>query len=286
MKVAYFGRAGSYAHQIAQRRFGPSKNYLACPTHAQVIDALLARRASIGVLPLENSVAGVVMESIDAMVAPKFVQSRLKIREHLDLVPELALLARKSDPDRSSSFLRRLRRLYSHPYPLRYLSKWIQKNLPRVEIFETVSTAEAALLASEQSESAAIAGPHAAKIYGLDVIVRRLSRAQEYITRFCVISPHSLTKNPCTHAALCFGLHHRAGALVRALSVLAQHNLNLTRILSRPLAHRTGKFEPHTYLFWVDVELGPRQAIFKRALDHLKDVTTFLDVVGVYSIRR
>ncbi len=276
MRVAYFGRRGSYAHLAATQRFGRSATYLSCPTHAQVIDALLSRKSTAGVLPLENSVAGVVMDTIDVLVTPEFVRSDLRIREYLEQAPNLALL--------SNLPMKRIHRLYSHPYPLRYLAHWIQKHLPQVELFETVSTSEAAQLASEQLGSAAIAGPHAAGIYGLRVIRSRLARAREYITRFCIVASKPTTRRRPTHASLCFGLKHRPGALVKALSILAAYRLNLTRILSRPLSQRTGKFNPHAYLFWVDVNLHTDPHVFVNALKELKTVTTFLDVVGEHSI--
>lgn len=278
MRVACFGREGSYAHQAALRRFGSTASYLACPTHAQVVDALLAKRSTVGVLPLENSISGVVMESIDALVAPRFVHSRLRIREHLETAPQLALL--------SNQPMHEIRRVYSHPYPLRYLAGWIRKNLPGAEVFETVSTSEAAQLASEQAGAAAIAGPHAARIYKLKCLRARLSKASEYLTRFAVIAPRPIAgARRATHAVLAFGLKHRPGALAAALTLLARHDLNLTRILSRPLAQRTGKFEPDAYLFWVDVDIRVGKNIFPRALHELKRHTTFLDVLGEYFIR-
>jgi chorismate mutase / prephenate dehydratase len=277
VRVAYFGRPGSYAHQAATQRFGAASHYVSCPTHSEVIDAVLGRRAQVGVLPIENSVAGVVMETIDTLVSPTFVHSSLKIREHLELSPHLALLSRTSTKN--------IRRVYSHPYPLRYLARWIRKNLPKADVFETVSTSEAAQLASEQIDAAAIAGPHAAKIYGLRVLQTHLEKAHEYLTRFCVVASKPIVQTKTTHTALCFGLKHRPGALVNALSILAENNLNLTSILSRPLAFRTGKFQPHAHLFFVDVEVSGRSPALKIALKELKKSTTFLDVIGEYFVR-
>lgn len=278
MRIAYFGRPGSYSHQIATKRF-PTGKFVSCPTHGQVVDALLNNKVSIGVLPLDNSAAGVVMETIDTLVSPSFVHSRLKIQEQLDLTPDLALLSKTKS-------LRQIKRLYSHPFPLRYLAKWIQKNLPQAEIFETVSTSEAAQLASEQDSAAAVAGPHAAKIYKLDIVKSKLAKPHEYITRFCVVSTKPLQKKTTTHVACSFGLKHRPGALVHALSILSTYGLNLTRIISRPLAYRTGKFDPDAYLFWIDVDIGENRKSLDAAMKELKNATTFLDVLGHYFIQK
>jgi chorismate mutase / prephenate dehydratase len=275
VKVAYFGRQGSYAHQMAVRRFGPSAKYNSCPTHRDVLEALLKRRAQAGVLPLENSVAGVVMETIDVLVSPEFVESRLKVREHLDLVPDLALL--------SKTPWKQIRRIYSHPYPLRYLARWIRAQFPQADVFETVSTSEAAQLAAEQVGTAAIAGPHAAKIYQLKVLKKGLAKPKEYLTRFCVVSSKPLKSKRPTHTTLCFGLKHRPGALVGALSIFAEHGLNMTRIISRPLFNRTGKFKPDAYLFWVDID-GAGSKNFESAMKALRKKTTFLDLIGAYFV--
>ncbi|MDD2707449.1 MAG: prephenate dehydratase domain-containing protein [Verrucomicrobiae bacterium] len=290
MKVAYFGREGSYSHQVAIERFGTSARFVSCPTHPEVVRALLSRKAEAGVLPLENSIAGVVMETIDTLLSSQFAHSKFKIQEYLDLAPELALLigippGTLTQQNQKTAFVRGIRRLYTHPYPARYLSDWIRKHLPKAELFETVSTSEAAQLASEQPGTAAIAGPHAAKIYDLDIAFRKLSKPNEYITRFCVISAKPINRAPPTHAAICFGLHHRPGSLVNALTILSQHHLNLTRILSRPQMYRTGKFEPNTYVFWVDIDIGKSKQAFACALEQLRVATTFMDILGLYTVR-
>jgi chorismate mutase / prephenate dehydratase len=278
VRVAYFGRPGSYSHLAAVKRFGKHASYLSCPTHPRVVEALLNRKATIGVLPIENSVAGVVMDTIDTLVSPEFVRSKIAIREYLELAPQLCLL--------SNQPLKNIRRLYSHPFPLRYLSRWIQKYLPGVDLFETVSTSEAAQLASERTDTAAIAGPQAADIYKLRILKDDLANVREYLTRFCVISAVKTSKAVTpTHSAYCFGLKHKPGSLVSALSVLSRHRLNLTRIISRPLSQRTGKFEPDAFLFWVDVDhqkLNPKER--KDALKEMKHATTFFDVLGDYTI--
>jgi chorismate mutase/prephenate dehydratase len=278
VKVAYFGREGSYSHQVAQKRFGPDARYISCPTHSQVVDELLAHRAGRGVLPIENSVSGMIPETIDAIVRSDFVASRFKIQEQWHVPIKLSLLG--------NSPIRKVRWVYSHPFPLAYLEKWLDRNLPNAERIETVSTTEGAYLAAKRMGSAAIASAKAAPIYKLKVLKPSLSDPKKYQTRFYLLAPIWGPLDPVSNqVALCFSLPNRSGALVGALQVFARYKLNMTRIMSRPLAKRTGIFNPDEYLFWVELDAQPASDRFQKVLRDLKQKTKHFDVLGAYRTR-
>jgi chorismate mutase/prephenate dehydratase len=278
VRVAYFGREGSYSHQVALNRFGSGAAYISCPTHARVIDELLAHRATRGVLPIENSVSGMIPETIDAVVRSDFVASRFKIQEQWHVPIKLSLLG--------NAPLRQIRWVYSHPFPLTYLERWLDRNLPHAERIETVSTTEGAYLAAKRKGSAAIASAKAAPIYRLRVLKEKLSDPKKYQTRFYLLGPVWGPLDPeATQVALCFSLPNRPGALVAALQVLARNRLNMTRIMSRPLAKRTGIFNPDEYLFWIDVDARPASDRFQKVLHELKRQTRHFDVLGAYRTR-
>jgi chorismate mutase/prephenate dehydratase len=277
IRVAYFGREGSYSHQVALHELGRQASYKACPTSQQVVDALLDGSANRGVIPIENSISGMIPESIDAMVGRGFVSSRFRIQEQWHVPIHLALLG--------NSPIGQITTVYSHPFPLAYLEKWLDRRLPRAERIETVSTTEGAYLASRRRGSAAIASAKAAPIYGLKVLNPKLSDPKKYQTRFYLLSPKSLDSPKANQVALCFSLPNRPGALVGALEVFAKNRLNMTRIMSRPLAKRTGIFNPDEYLFWVDLESNPRDPRFAKMLAELGRKTKHYDILGMYRTR-
>jgi prephenate dehydratase len=249
-----------------------------------VVEALLRGCANRGVVPIENSVSGMISESIDAVVGRDFISSGFRIQEQWHVPIKLSLLG--------NSPLRRIRTVYSHPFPLAYLEKWLDRNLPNAERIETVSTTEGAYLASKRTGSAAIASAKAAPIYRLRVLKSKLSDPKKYQTRFYLLAPSTLHASRSTlhgpkanQVALCFSLPNRPGALVGALQVFATHRLNMTRIMSRPLAKRTGIFNPDEYLFWVDLDADPRSPRFRKMLSQLGRRTKHYDILGFYRTR-
>jgi len=282
IRVAYFGREGSYSHQVALKQLGKDAVYFACPTSQKVVDALLNGQANRGVVPIENSISGMIPESIDAIVRHDFVVSGFLIQEQWHVPIQLSLLA--------NSPMSRIKTVYSHPFPLAYLEKWLDRNLPDAERIETVSTTEGAYLASQRRGSAAIASAKAAPVYRLKVLKPRLSDPKKYQTRFYLLartqnSEHRTQNSKLDQVALCFSLPNRPGALVGALEVFAKNRLNMTRIMSRPLAKRTGIFNPDEYLFWVDLDADPGSPRFKKMLAELGRKTKHYDILGLYRTR-
>jgi chorismate mutase/prephenate dehydratase len=266
---------------VALKQLGRHASYAACPTSQQVVDALLSGRANRGVVPIENSISGMIPESIDAIVGHDFIAGGFRIVEQWHVPIQLSLLA--------NAPLKRIKTVYSHPFPLVYLEKWLERNLPHAERIETVSTTEGAYLASQRQGSAAIASAKAAPIYKLKVLKSKLSDPRKYQTRFYLLAPSDskfeIRNSRLNQVALCFSLPNRSGALVGALQVFAKHHLNMTRIMSRPLAKRTGIFNPDEYLFWVDLEADPGSARFGRMLADLGRRTKHFDILGLYRTR-
>ncbi len=277
IRVAFFGRPGSYSHQVALKQLGENASYIACPTSQQVVGALLSGAANRGVVPIENSISGMIPESIDAIVSRGFVSSGFRIQEQWHVPIQLSLLG--------NSPVSRIKTIYSHPFPLAYLEKWLDRHLPDAERIETVSTTEGAYLASQRKASAAIASAKAAPIYHLKVLKRKLSDPKKYQTRFYLLAPDTLDEPRANQVALCFSLPNRPGALVGALQVFARARLNMTRIMSRPLAKRTGIVNPDEYLFWVDLESSPRDPRFRKMLIQLGRKTEHYDILGLYRTR-
>jgi prephenate dehydratase len=245
------------------------------------VDALLNGSANRGVIPIENSISGMIPESIDAMVGRGFIAGKFRIQEQWHVPIHLALLG--------NSPIDRITTVYSHPFPLAYLEKWLDRRLPNAERIETVSTTEGAYLASRRRGSAAIASAKAAPIYGLKVLNPKLSDPKKYQTRFYLLAPRDskfeIRNSKLNQVALCFSLPNRPGALVGALQVFAKNRLNMTRIMSRPLAKRTGIFNPDEYLFWVDLESNPRDPRFAGMLAELGRKTKHYDILGIYRTR-
>ncbi|MRR14256.1 prephenate dehydratase, partial [archaeon] len=173
-KVAYLGPEGSYSHQATRTIFNLDAELMPKKDIETVINEVLAQRADLGVVPVENSTEGMINRTLDMMAT-----SRLFVCREILLPIRNCLL--------SCTTMDRIRKVYSHPQALAQCRKWIMDNLPLAETVETASTSIAALTARAEDGSAAIASSIAAEIYGLDILAGNINDIQENITRFWVI---------------------------------------------------------------------------------------------------
>jgi chorismate mutase/prephenate dehydratase len=167
--------------------------------------------------------------------------------------------------------------LYSHPQALAQCRHWLATHLPGVKLVEVASTADGARRASREKGSAAIASPWAAKVYRLHIRHRDVQDRLGNSTRFLSLGQDAVPATGKDKTSLFFTLPHRAGALHRALGVLAAKKLNLLKVESRPAP---GK--PWEYVFFVDVRGHLDQPDFRKALLRLQKETQDLQILGSY----
>ena len=281
LRLGYFGRAGSFSHVAAGRRF-PKANLSECPTVEEAFVRLQAGEFSHIVVPIENASSGIITNTADQLMrlAKTDAGAALQIREALAMRVELALMAR---PDTKV-----IERIYSHPAPFDHSRAWLDKNYPKAERITVASTSEAALLASTEKGAAAIAGLwQAVKKNRLKIISKEVGSEVANQTTFIVVGPvlarQSGPVHPAksTHTSLVFELPHKAGSLGTVLNVLSRRKLNLTKILSRPIP---GRFEE--YRFMIEFRgAAPKKEVVD-ALARIKKITDFFAVIGSYPVRR
>jgi chorismate mutase/prephenate dehydratase len=186
---------------------------------------------------------------------------------------ELALMARA---DAGA-----IQKIYSHRAPFDHGRDWLQKHYPQAEQVIVESTSEAAALASKEKGTAAIAGQQAVAQHGLKIISREVGAEVANQTTFIVVGA-TIPRSPgATHTSLVFELPHEPGSLVAVLHVLSRRQINLTKILSRPIP---GRFEE--YRFMIEIHGAADTPLVAEALARLKKITTFLAVIGSYPVRK
>src|SRR5580692_436539 len=179
MTIAYFGPEATFTHQAAIQKFGSSLLYSAQKTIADIFTEVGKKRADYGVVPVENSTEGVVTHTLDM-----FVESNLQIVAQIILPIQYCLAG--------EAVLKDVRRLYAHPQALGQCRIWVQRHLPKAEVFETSSNARSAELAGAKHSKlsgkvAAITGFLAAEKYNLKVIERDIQDFNANATRFLVL---------------------------------------------------------------------------------------------------
>ena len=267
MKVAYLGPKATFTHLACIRQFGSSATYVPANSIKEVFNEVERGRADYGVVPIENSTEGVVNHTLDM-----FIDSPLKISAEILQEVSHHLLSKTGK-------LEAIKRIYSHPHAIAQCKTWLENNLPQVPISEVYSTAKAAEICVEDPTAAAIASELAARLYGLQIVKRRIEDNINNFTRFLVISEKSREKTGRDKTSVMFSIKDRVGALYEILKPFAQYGINLTKIESRP-----SKKKAWEYIFFVDLEGHQADKTVKAAVDDLKAQCLFLKILGSYPV--
>ena len=173
--------------------------------------------------------------------------------------------------------MKKIRLLYSHPMPIAQCRLWIKTHLFGIPVTEVASTALAARMAADEPDAAAVGSHLAALTYDLNILEENIEDHPDNITRFFVIGKGRSEPTGKDKTSLLFLLSHRPGALHRALGALAQRNINMTRIESRPMKIRNWE-----YLFFVDLEGHEQDGNVSEAIDEMEENCVFLKRLGSY----
>ena len=266
VRVAFLGPLGTFSHQAAVRQFGAQVDVIVAQSIREVFELTERGKAHYGVVPVENSIEGVVTESFDALV-----DTEIEICGELLLQVSQALLSAAPSADR-------IQRIASHPQGLAQCRNWLQRRFPGVEVQETPSTAGAAEIAAGDPTVAAIASEVAAEVYGLGVLERSIEDRKGNTTRFLVIGRETPSPSGADLSSAVFTVRKdQSGALYRLLEPFARHSVNLTAVQSRPM-----KGKPWEYLFFVDMEGHAGDPQVAAAIDEAATVAYSHKVLGSY----
>lgn len=263
--AAFWGPPGTFTHVAAIQVFGSSTTFKAEETIADVFQAVEHGKANYGVVPVENSVAGVVPETLDM-----FPQTNVKIcaEIYVPIQHHLVTVAESLDE---------IERVYAGPQPSQQCRRWLRTNLPKAQIIETVPTAKAAERALDDPKGAAIANSLGAETVGIPILVDNLQDNPGNRTRFLVIGYNEPAKTGNDKTSMMFNLRNRPGELYRALSAFDNEGVNLMMIESRPAQRAT--FE---YIFYCDCSGHRTDEPLQRALETLKGYALETTILGSY----
>lgn len=264
LKVSYLGPEATFTHLASLKKFGASIEHKSCNTITDVFTEVERLRCDYGVVPIENSVEGMVNHTLDMLI-----ESDLKICSEILLEVSHSLLA--------DCPLSKVKRVYSNPQVFGQCRFWLESNLPGRELVEVSSTTRAALIASGEKNSAAIASEFAGKIYKLKTIVRSIEDSSHNITRFLVIGKTMAGRTGKDKTSIMFSVRDRVGALYAMLTPFKKYNINLTKIESRP-----SKKKPWQYYFFVDLQGHCQDKKVVEALDSLEKECQYLKILGSY----
>lgn len=265
--VAIQGERGSYSEEAALRLLRKNVAFICCEHFEEVFRLTLQREARYCVIPIENSLAGSIYKNYD-----------LLLRHRLHIVREINLRIRHNLIALPGVSFDQIKTVISHPVALDQCERFFDRN-PRLIKRSAYDTSGSVKRIVEQKlrHYAAIAGRRAAEFYGGAILMRGIEDNKENFTRFFLLSPQMEILEKADKTSVVFSFKNAPGALFKSLSVFALRDIDLTKIESRPIHGR-----PWEYIFYLDFLGDIREERTQNALNHLREITEFLEVLGSY----
>ena len=275
INVAIQGIEGSYSQLAAQQFYdakGIEVSYIRAQTFASAIQAVRDGSAGTAVLPIENTTSGAISEVYDLLL-----ESRLHVVGDIRYRVRHCLLGVKGASTAG------LRRIYCHPQTVLQCSEFLA-DLHQCEIVYFSDTALSGKKVREMKDRsvAAIASEKAAHLFGLEVLKTGISNRDENYTRFVVVGVDSATvpEGASAKTSMVIAVGNHPGALMDALVLFREANINLVMLESRPIPHN-----PREELFYLDFDGDSNDPKVKEVIDALIRQVRFLKVLGSYPSR-
>ena len=269
-KIAYQGEPGANSH-IACKAVYPDWEPLPCATFEDAFSAIADGSAELGMIPIENSIAGRVADIHHFLPGSGLHiigEYFLPIRFQLMAIPSASLATIKS--------------VYSHVHALGQCRKIISKlGLTPIITGDTAGSAREVAQWNDPTR-ASLAPELAAEIYGLKILMRDVEDEKHNTTRFVVLSKKAdwaAPNNGATMTTFVFRVRNVPAALYKALGGFATNGVNMTKLESYMV---DGEFS--ATMFLADVEGHPEDPPLKRALEELEFFTSERRILGVYPV--
>jgi len=267
-KIIYQGEPGANSHLACKEAY-PGYEPIPCPTFEDCFSALQGGDVDLGMIPIENSVAGRVADIHHLMPT-----SRLHIIAEWFLPIRNQLMAPKG------ATLKTIKTVQSHVMALGQCRNVIRElKLKPVVAADTAGSAREVAEAKDTSR-AAIASRLAAEIYGLNILKENVEDEANSTTRFVVLSREKAWARPGngkTITTFVFRVRNLPAALYKALGGFATNGVNMTKLESYMVG---GNF--FATQFYADVEGHPDDRALVLALEELAFFSKELSVLGVY----
>ncbi len=269
-RISYQGEKGAYSEIALYNFFGKEVEVFGFELSEQVCEALRDGEVDYGILPVENSIVGNVDINLD-----------LLLHHNITAIGEIYLKIQHCLLGIKGTKLKDIKRAKSHPIALAQCRDFLNRhNIKPIADFDTAGAC--AILARDRIiDEATIASSLCSKYYDLEIIEEHIQKVKNNFTRFLIFTkPKDRdVKIKEEKTSIAFSAKHTPGALLSCLQVFASHNLNLTKLQSRPIPEN-----PFVYTFYVDFLGGHHSIEVRDCLAELKDHTTSLKVIGSYPL--
>lgn len=274
-KLLFLGPRGSYS-DFAKDVFVDSFKLDCVCTHIKSISSIIRAlkdensESIVAVIPIENSIEGIVRETLDNLASLKKENIKIIGETTLDVKHALITFAENR---------RDIKVIRSHPQALAQCKKYIQDNYGDTLVEEaTLSTSSAVrTLNSEDKYIAAIGSVECAKLYNVPVLEDEINDEINNKTRFILLGKFIAHPSGCDKTSITFSTENKAGALNKILKVLEDYSLNMSYIDSRPSKKELGE-----YVFYIDFEGHIMDENVHNAIEEIKQHVKMIHIIGSY----
>lgn len=266
LKVAIQGVHASFHEEAAFKYFGEDIEIVECDTFKSTCEILKNHKVDFTVMAIENSLAGSILPNYNLLRDFRFNivgEVHLNIQLHLMALPGVKF--------------EDIKFVESHPMAIRQCEDFLNEN-PQLKVSEGMDTASCAQKIQDEklTDTAAIANKLAAKVYGLEILERRIETNKKNYTRFLILSNDFETVPNANKASLSFQIGNTVGALFSVLKCFQEENINMSKIQSMPVLGRRNEYE-----FYIDVE-WENAANYDAAIKKVLKYTTNFNIMGEY----
>jgi prephenate dehydratase len=238
-----------------------------CERFEDVFQLTANQETQYCLIPIENSLSGSIHKNYD-----------LLLRHHLRIAREINLQINHNLIVKAGTTFEEINTVFSHPVALDQCDTFFEQfpNLIKRSAYDTSGSVKR-IVEENLRDCAAIAGKQAAEFYGGEVVMTDIQDDKENFTRFFLLSSEAEVGKKTDKTSVVFSFRNTPGALFKCISVFALRDIDLTKIESRPIRGR-----PWEYLFYLDFLGNTKEDNTRKALDHLQELTEFLEVLGCY----
>jgi prephenate dehydratase len=264
--IAFQGEPGAYSEAAALAHFGPQIDTMPCESFDLIFDAVQSERCDMGIIPIENSLAGSIHRNYD-----------LLLQHQLYIVGEHFLRVQHCLIGLPGVEKAEIRKAISHPQALAQCERYLKLGGIASEVVYDTAGSVKILKQSGDRTLAAIASRRAAEFYEMNILDEGIEDDPANFTRFLAIRRTPVFPGEDAKTSIVFTLKNLPGALFKALSVFALRDIDLTKIESRPLVGKVWEYQ-----FYIDFAGSTTDRNAARALEHLGEYAITLRVLGSY----
>ncbi len=268
LTVGYLGSHGTFS-EIAVMQYFSSQRYepKSYKDFSEILNDCDQKKLDFAMLPVENTTTGIISRTYDLFrdhLVNAVGETVVPIREDLIVVPHTEMT--------------QIREVYSHPEVISQCQNFFRSHPEFTPIATTDSSAAVEYIKQCNDPSkAALASRRAGEYFGMHSLRTEVQDSDANMTRFLLVTAHEQQDPSADKISMMLILKHEPGSLYHALSALADKNINVMKLESRPIPGHAFQ-----YLFYIDFTGNAENPDVAEAIEGLKERCTECRVLGCY----